>query len=377
MKTLFTLDIKNYDPEWEYSKRDSARGIIVFTEDGRKATWPYKAEDKIALVYAKNRGYYKFPGGGIHADEDKVEALIREVSEEVGLSVIPESVKEFGVVPRFQKSSKFDGVIFDQESFYYFCDVDSKGHGQNLDAYEAEAGFELQVVTFAQAIQKNLQYTTDDAFDLAMTVRDTNVLQLLIGKPIEPSRAIAEYLLDEGAKMNPGPWQAHSIAVARAAEKVARTVVAAGGNSLDPDKAYSYGLLHDIGRRCGCTYMAHVIDGYEYLAAMGFENAARICLTHSFNLQTTEDYIGKVDISAERLEKVKNLLASYKYDDYDRLIQLLDSTCGADGTQNLELRMGDVKQRYGYYPQEKWNKNFELKTYFEKLMKKDLYEVIK
>ena len=30
MQTLFTLDIKNYDPKWEYSKRDSARGIIVF-----------------------------------------------------------------------------------------------------------------------------------------------------------------------------------------------------------------------------------------------------------------------------------------------------------------------------------------------------------
>ncbi len=377
MQTLFTLDIKNYDPKWEYSKRDSARGIIIFTKDGRKAELPFKEDDKIALVYAKNRGYYKFPGGGIHSDEDKVEALIREVSEEVGLSVIPESVREFGVVPRFQKSAKFDGVVFDQESFYYFCDVDSKGHGQNLDAYEAEAGFELQVVTIAEAIEKNLQYTTDDAFDLAMTVRDTNVLQVLLGKPVEPSRAIAEYLLEESAKMNPGPWQAHSVAVARAAEKVARAVAAAGGNSLEPDKAYIYGLLHDVGRRCGYTYMAHVIDGYEYLAAMGFEGAARICLTHSFNLQTTEDYIGKVDISEERLGKVKNLLASYEYDDYDRLIQLLDSTCGADGTQNLEQRMGDVKARYGYYPQEKWDKNFELKAYFEKLMKKDLYEVIK
>jgi len=250
MKTLFNIDLKNYQPEWEKSKRDSARGIILFG-------------DKVALVYAKNRGYYKFPGGGIHADENKVEALIREVSEEVGLSVIPESVKEYGVIQRFQKSSKFDGIIFDQESFYYFCDVDSKGHGQNLDPYEAEAGFELQVVPVKAAIEKNMQFTSDDKFELAMILRDTSVLQMLAGQKPEPSRAVAEFLLEESAKMNPGPWEAHSIAVARAAEKIAKAVVANGG-SMEPDKAYVYGLLHDIGRRCGYTYMAHVIDGYEY-----------------------------------------------------------------------------------------------------------------
>ena len=34
--------------------------------------------------------------------------------------------------------------------------------------------------------------------------------------------------------------------------------------------------------------------------------------------------------------------------------------------------MEDVKNRYGYYPQAKYDKNTELKTYFEKLMGKDL-----
>lgn len=27
--------------------------------------------------------------------------------------------------------------------------------------------------------------------------------------------------------------------------------------------------------------------------------------------------------------------------------------------------MGDVKRRYGRYPQDKWDKNFEYKRYFE------------
>ena len=38
--------------------------------------------------------------------------------------------------------------------------------------------------------------------------------------------------------------------------------------------------------------------------------------------------------------------------------------------------MEDVKNRYGYYPKAKYDKNFELKAYFEKLMGKDLYTVL-
>lgn len=178
METLFTLDFKNYDPTWKHSKRDSARGIIIFSD---KSKVPFSPDDKIALVYAKNDGYFKFPGGGIHADENKVEALIREVSEEVGLSVIPESVIEYGVVPRLQKSNKFENTIFDQESFYYFCKVGDGTHQQNLDPYEVEAGFELQIVTIQEAIQKNTHFDTEDEFLKAMNMRDTKVLQGLIG----------------------------------------------------------------------------------------------------------------------------------------------------------------------------------------------------
>ena len=161
----------------------------------------------------------------------------------------------------------------------------------------------------------------------------------------------------------------HSLAVARAAEKIAIAVNKnSGTEKLNPEHAYIYGLLHDIERQEGYSYIAHVYDGYHFLMSLGYENAARICLTHSFNLQTTEDYIGKIDITPEKMEEIKTLLAAVKYD---------DSTCGADGIQNLEQRMGDVKARYGYYPQAKWDKNFELKEYFENLAGRDLYDIIR
>ena len=53
MKTLFTLDYKNYDSNWEYSKRDSARGIIVFSD---KKEIPFKKEEKV-LHFSKNKEF--------------------------------------------------------------------------------------------------------------------------------------------------------------------------------------------------------------------------------------------------------------------------------------------------------------------------------
>ncbi len=371
MKQLFTIDLKNYGADWKRSRRDSARAII------------HVGSDKLALVYATKLGYYKFPGGGIHEGEDKIAALAREVQEEVGLVLVPESVREFGVASRYQKSGLAENTIFVQDNFYYECDVEQDANGnlkiisQNLDTYEDEAGFELRIVSIKDAALANHLYRDTNDFNIAMIARDARVLEMMAGMKSEPSRCMAELLLECGVAKNPGPWREHSYAVAQAAEKIARAVNQnCGQEKLNPDLSYVYGLLHDIGRQEGHTYIAHVYDGYHFLMSFGYEKAALICLTHSFNLKTTEDYIGKIDISDNQMEEVKQLLAATEYDDYDRLIQLLDSTCGADGTLNLEERMNDVKARYGYYPQGKWDKNFELKAYFEKLAGREFYEII-
>lgn len=371
MKQLFTIDLKNYDENWQRSRRDSARAII------------HVGSEKLALVYATKLGYYKFPGGGIHEGEDKIVALAREVQEEVGLAVVPESVREFGVASRYQKSGVAENTIFVQDNFYYECEVEHDEYGeltiisQNLDAYEDEAGFVLRIVSIKEAALANRQYRDTSDFNIAMIARDTRVLEMMSGMKSEPSRCMAELLLECGVAKNPGPWREHSYAVARAAEKIARVVNEnCGEEKMNPDLAYVYGLLHDIGRQEGVTYIAHVYDGYKFLMTFGYEKAAQICLTHSFNLHIVDDYIGKIDVSDNQMEEIKSLLAAAEYDDYDRLIQLLDSTCGADGTLNLEDRMNDVKARYGYYPQGKWDKNFELKAYFEKLAGRDYYEII-
>ena len=185
-----------------------------------------------------------------------------------------------------------------------------------------------------------------------------------------PTRQQAEALLAEALPHNPGPWGNHSRTAAHCAEKIA----AACG--LDPDKAYVLGLLHDIGRRYGKRHLGHVSDGDSYMMSMGYDEVARICLSHSFNDQSLADYVGKRDTSPEETALVEKVLSEMVYDEYDRLIQLCDSLAGAEGVLDIEERMEDVKRRYGAYPQNKWNINLMLKRHFEELAGRDIYEVV-
>lgn len=186
-----------------------------------------------------------------------------------------------------------------------------------------------------------------------------------------PARMEAKRLLREAEQCNPGPWGNHSRVVAHCAEKIAGSC-----DGMDRDKAYVLGLLHDIGRKFGVRHLGHVSDGYTYMMSLGYDEAAKICLTHSFNNQSTKEYIGNFDTSEEELELINTALAQVVMDDYDRLIQLCDSLAGSEGVLDIEERMGDVKRRYGSYPQEKWDANIKLKEYFEEKMGKDIYEVV-
>lgn len=116
----------------------------------------------------------------------------------------------------------------------------------------------------------------------------------------EPSMAEAERLLKDAVKSNPGPWEQHSRYVAACARSIAKLC-----QDIDAERAYIYGLLHDIGRKFGIRYLAHVYDGYHYLMDLGYPNAARIALTHSFNLKKITDYIGEFDLPEVAQEEIQ------------------------------------------------------------------------
>ena len=185
-----------------------------------------------------------------------------------------------------------------------------------------------------------------------------------------PDRKNAEKLLAAAREINPGPWGDHCRVAAGCAEKIA------GACGMDPEKAYVLGLLHDIGRRFLIRDLGHLYYGYQYMQRLGFGQVARVCLSHSFPNQDLQIYIGKIDIPKEEADTVGKLLSGMVFDDYDRLIQVCDALAGSDGVLDMEERMADVKRRYGNYPQAQWDKNVELKRYFEDKCGGSIYDIV-
>ena len=165
MRLLFVMDEKNYDPAGRKFSRPSVRGII------RRA-------GKIAMVHALKHDYYKFPGGGMEPGEDQIETLIREVREESGLQVLPESVEEYGEVYRIEKGHPED--VFEQENFYYLCEVAEGVGPQALDRYELEEGFTLEWVDPEKARETNLRVPADHYLHWRMAQREAGVLQKIL-----------------------------------------------------------------------------------------------------------------------------------------------------------------------------------------------------
>ncbi len=186
-----------------------------------------------------------------------------------------------------------------------------------------------------------------------------------------PTREEAERILQDAAKCNIGPWVEHSRTAAHCAKKIAQACA-----DMDADKAYVLGLLHDIGRKFGTRHLGHVSDGYQYMMSLGFDEVAKICLTHSFHDRTLKEYIGKFDTTEEETALIEAKLHAVSYDEYDKLIQLCDALAGADGVLDIVQRMEDVKRRYGYYPQAKWDANLALKRHFEEKTGENIYVLV-
>lgn len=168
MRLLFEMDKKDYGGCTHTFTRDSARSIII-------------RNGKIAMIHSLKYDYYKFPGGGIEPGESAADALIRETAEEAGLTVIPESIREYGYVHRVQKSRVKEDEYFVQDNYYYLCDTEEGVSPQKLDDYESDEHFTLEYVKPECAILSNR--TKDHGpKDPVMLEREVRVLEMLISE---------------------------------------------------------------------------------------------------------------------------------------------------------------------------------------------------
>lgn len=158
-----------------------------------------------------------------------------------------------------------------------------------------------------------------------------------------PSIEEAKNLIEEAAILNPGPWIDHN----KTAGMCAR-LIAGKCQDMDSDVAYVMGLLHDIGRREGIMDMRHIYTGYLFMRSLGYDDCARICLTHSFPYKNIGAYNGQNDCSSKETKFIEAFINSIEYNDYDKLIQLCDALSFPNGPTCVEKRLVDVVLRRGF-----------------------------
>lgn len=136
LKTIKNQDIfpeSSFDSKIEYRIRKAARAIV------------FDRDNNIAILNATKLHYHKLPGGGIEQGEDILEALNREMIEEIGCQI--EVTGELGRIDEYRDESKLM-----QKSYCYIANVVGEKNEPQFVENEVEDGFEIMWVSLDEAI---------------------------------------------------------------------------------------------------------------------------------------------------------------------------------------------------------------------------------
>ena len=136
--------------------------------------------DELLMIYSTKVGDYKFPGGGVNQDESHEQALIREVREECGMSLLLIG-NEICRVVEYDRPMEQEYDVFKMTSYYYQCEVQDGFGSQKLDDYEVNLGFEPVWIKLDRAMELN---------------------KVLLNVPHPPKRLDREVLILEYLKQN-------------------------------------------------------------------------------------------------------------------------------------------------------------------------------
>lgn len=162
MELLFTIDKKDYTDDMPVVERYGVRAII-------------RQNNKYAMQRS-SQGEYKIPGGGVEDGESFVQALMREVREETGLLVKPETIKEIGEVLEIKEDRRCKGQKYIAHSLYHACEVSDEMVEPQMTESEIKKGYHLEWAELEQIISENMKQQPQEEW----IKRDTEFLRRMI-----------------------------------------------------------------------------------------------------------------------------------------------------------------------------------------------------
>jgi len=164
LKTHYHPDIKSLENKTVFT-RLATRSIAI-------------QGNRILLLYTERYEDYSLPGGGIDEGEDKIEGMIRELTEETGAKDI-KHIKPFGVYEEYRPWYKPDYDIQHMISYCYTCEVNEELGVCKLESYETKNGMKAVWIDIHEAIKHN-QETMATSEKKGMSIeRETFLLKLI------------------------------------------------------------------------------------------------------------------------------------------------------------------------------------------------------
>jgi 8-oxo-dGTP pyrophosphatase MutT (NUDIX family) len=138
---FISIGLSEFPDGAEFVRRVSARGVYV--RDGKALMIKYKWPG------------YGFAGGGVEPGESNEQAVIRELSEEIGCKVISVGMFLLSVTER-TTSEASPGKFFEQVNLYYECEVDAESaFTPRPTPEEIDREYESVWIDFRTALREN------------------------------------------------------------------------------------------------------------------------------------------------------------------------------------------------------------------------------